>query len=648
METRGLGNRKNALLFLSVLVICVQLVSASLKLEVIANNANIKLKPEIGGENIAQVNAGAILISEEKQGEWYKVSIEIQGKVVSGFIHEMLVKVIDDDTVRTDTDIPLTKEESQEEIIAKIETTVDSSKKLIREELQLDTAIASLRPLIPKVFRVLDFNKQKRLAAEIYLWIGLGYAAQNNEFQALREIKNMFEVDHSYALEISRNIYDPNIAKIISLAEKEYLGLIKDYYLKISTKPQDAVIILNGDEAGKTPTTIKTDSPKFTIEIEKEGYQSIKEDVFLISETSEKEFILQKIGRAVHIRSEPPGAKIFLNGEYTGMDTASNLPFVEFGIHKLRISKKNYKDWLQDLEVTKGEIPLELEITLDPKTYIRVGQWEKENSYFFASPAGIAMDRQGNFYVIDEGDLKINKISPEGIFKTDLAVSKRDLNRLKNPFGITVTDDGYIYVTDIKKHYVMKFDSKGNFVLKWGKPGSGDSEFNTPLGVAVDRENNVYVADSGNHKIKKFTHLGVFQYSWGEEGDSEGEFLYPAGIFINSRDEVFVTDQNNLQKFTNSGEFISGWGDKGTAPGKFDRPMGITSDSDNCIYISDTYNNRIQKFDESGRFITEWGNSGSEEERINFPIGIAVDSNGLVYVVERDSNRIQIFGFSSE
>ncbi len=648
MKKWGLGIKKNAFLILSFLALCTLLGSSSLKLEVVASNANIKLKPEIGGENIASVNAGTILLGEEKQGEWYKVSFEIQGKTLSGFIHEMLVKVIDEEPVKSDTNIPSSKEISQEEIITNIETAVESSKKLIREEQQLDTAIASLRPLIPKVFRVLDFDKQKRLAAEIYLWIGLGYAAQKNEFLALIEMKNMFEVDHSYALEISRNIYDPNIAKIISLAEKEYLGLIKDYYLKISTIPQGAVIKLNGDEAGKTPTTIKTDSPKFTIEIEKEGYGTIKEDVFLIAETSEKEFILQKSGRTVHINSSPAGAKIFLNGEYTGMDTDSDFPSMEFGIYKLKISKKNYKDWLQDLEIKKGEGPLEVEITLEPKTYISVGQWGRENSYFFASPTGIAMDKQGNFFIVDESDLKINKISPEGIFKNDLAVSKRDLNRLKSPFGIAVDSEEYLYVTDIKRHCVIKFDSKGNFVLKWGKLGSGDDEFNTPLGVAVDRENNIYVVDSGNHKIKKFTHLGVFQYSWGQEGASDGEFVYPAGIFVNEKDEIFVTDQNNLQKFSKNGEFISGWGYKGTAPGEFDRPMGICGDSDNCIYISDTYNHRIQKFDETGRFITEWGNYGSEEERINFPIGIAVDRKGLVYVVDRDSNRIRIFGISSE
>jgi DNA-binding beta-propeller fold protein YncE len=648
MKKWGLSIKKNAFIILSFLALCTLLGSSSLKLEVVASNANIKLKPEIGGENIASVNAGTILLGEEKQGEWYKVSFEIQGKTLSGFIHEMLVKVINEEPVKSDANIPSSKEISQEEIIANIETAVESSKKLIREEQQLDTAIASLRPLIPKVFRVLDFDKQKRLAAEIYLWIGLGYAAQKNEFLALIEMKNMFEVDHSYALEISRNIYDPNIAKIISLAEKEYLGLIKDYYLKISTIPQGAVIKLNGDEAGKTPTTIKTDSPKFTIEIEKEGYGTIKEDVFLIAETSEKEFILQKSGRTVHINSSPAGAKIFLNGEYTGMDTDSDFPSMEFGIYKLKISKKNYKDWLQDLEIKKGEGPLEVEITLEPKTYISVGQWGRENSYFFASPTGIAMDRQGNFFIVDESDLKINKISPEGIFKNDLAVSKRDLNRLKSPFGIAVDSEEYLYVTDIKRHCVIKFDSKGNFVLKWGKLGSGDDEFNTPLGVAVDRENNIYVVDSGNHKIKKFTHLGVFQYSWGQEGASDGEFVYPAGIFVNEKDEIFVTDQNNLQKFSKNGEFISGWGYKGTAPGEFDRPMGICGDSDNCIYISDTYNHRIQKFDETGRFITEWGNYGSEEERINFPIGIAVDRKGLVYVVDRDSNRIRIFSISSE
>jgi len=632
--------------FLMVLIIIVKLAFPSVKLEVVVNNAHIKATPEIGGENITQVNIGTILTGEEKQGEWYKVNLNKENEEITGFIHEMLVKVVEEkETTPGDLESSSEKVLTQEEITAEIETTIENSKKSIRQETQLDEAIEALRSLIPKLFKIEDSENQKKCAAEIYLWIGLGYGAQNKEFLALREMKNMFEVDHSYALEISRNIYDPNIAKIISLAEKEYLGLIEEYYLKISTNPSNAELTLNGNQVGSTPKTIKSDSPKFIIEIEKDGYKTVKEEIFLVAETSEKEFILQKNGREVHISTIPTGAKIYLNGKYTGEETNADLPFVEFGTHQLKITKMNFEDWEKDFKVDQGVGPLNIEITLRSKEYIRVDQWGKVDTKFFEAPTGIAIDKQGSFYVVDESDLKIKKFKPEGVFSGELAKNKRDLNKLKSPFGITVDIQGYLYVTDIKKHCVMKFDKNGNFVVSWGKEGSGDTEFNTPLGIALDSENNVYVADSGNHKVKKFTDLGVLKEVWGDKGNTEGNFVYPAGIFISDKNnEVFVTDQRRLQKFTRNGEFISSWGEKGTEPGQFDRPAGIFIDRHNHIYISDTYNHRVQKFTENGLFITQWGTQGVKENQLDFPVGIVVDAEGLVYVVERDNNRIQIFG----
>jgi DNA-binding beta-propeller fold protein YncE len=649
MKKWGIWFRENSFKCLTFIIILVNLTFASVKLEVIVNNAHIKLTPEIGGENIAQVNIGTNLIGQEKQGEWYKIIFNKEGEEITGFIHEMLVKVVDSEEAQpSDSEPLLDKEQTQEEIIAEIEGSIEDSKKLIRQETQIKEAIESLSPLIAKLFKIEDPETQKKLAVEIYLWRGLGYAAQKKEYSALKEMKNMFEVDHSYALEISRNIYDPNIDKIISLAEKEYLGLIENYYLKISTKPQDAILKLNGTQVGSTPKTIKSESSELAIEIEKEGYETIKAEIFLVAETSEKEFILQKSGRKVQIRSIPSGAKIYLDGKYIDKETNEILPFLEFGIHQLKITKNHFEDWEEDFEVSQGQGPFNLEVTLKSREYDKVDQWGKIDTKFFEAPTGIARDNQGNFYIVDKSDLKIKKFRPEGVFSGDLTDNKRGLRKLKNPFGITVDSEGYLYVTDIKKHCVMKFDKKGNFVLSWGKEGPGDTEFNTPLGIALDSEHNVYVADSGNHKVKKFTDLGVLKEVWGDKGFTEGNFVYPAGIFVNKKNEVFVTDQTRLQKFNSNGEFILSWGDRGTESGQFDRPTGIFIDNHNYIYISDTYNHRIQKFDENGFFITEWGSQGIKDNQLNFPVGLLVDPQGLVYVVERDNNRIQIFSFSSK
>jgi tripartite motif-containing protein 71 len=67
-----------------------------------------------------------------------------------------------------------------------------------------------------------------------------------------------------------------------------------------------------------------------------------------------------------------------------------------------------------------------------------------------------------------------------------------------DPGVIIVDSEGNTYVTDQGNNRVQKFDSDGNFVTKWGSEGSGEGQFNSPLGISLDFEGNVYVVDTGN------------------------------------------------------------------------------------------------------------------------------------------------------
>lgn len=67
-----------------------------------------------------------------------------------------------------------------------------------------------------------------------------------------------------------------------------------------------------------------------------------------------------------------------------------------------------------------------------------------------------------------------------------------------------MTSDGNFYVADRNNNRIQKFTSEGQFVSKWGSVGEGDGEFISPMGVAVGPDGSVYVADSGNDRIQKF------------------------------------------------------------------------------------------------------------------------------------------------
>ena len=72
------------------------------------------------------------------------------------------------------------------------------------------------------------------------------------------------------------------------------------------------------------------------------------------------------------------------------------------------------------------------------------------------------------------------------------------------PYGVTVTSNGNVYVADTNNHRIQWFTSEGVFINKWGIEGTEDGQFGEPADVAVASDGSVYVADLDNHRIQKF------------------------------------------------------------------------------------------------------------------------------------------------
>jgi len=67
-----------------------------IRLKVVADQANIRLEPDISSIIIRQVPKGTILNATEKKEEWFSVQLTSkQGAVVSGYVHKSLVIAID-------------------------------------------------------------------------------------------------------------------------------------------------------------------------------------------------------------------------------------------------------------------------------------------------------------------------------------------------------------------------------------------------------------------------------------------------------------------------------------------------------------------------------------------------------------------------
>jgi DNA-binding beta-propeller fold protein YncE len=76
--------------------------------------------------------------------------------------------------------------------------------------------------------------------------------------------------------------------------------------------------------------------------------------------------------------------------------------------------------------------------------------------------------------------------------------------QLNSPGGMATDEQGNLYVADWGNNRMQKFDSSGKFLFKWGSGGVGDGEFNGLADVALDGQGNVYVVDYFNNRIQKF------------------------------------------------------------------------------------------------------------------------------------------------
>jgi len=217
--------------------------------------------------------------------------------------------------------------------------------------------------------------------------------------------------------------------------------------------------------------------------------------------------------------------------------------------------------------------------------------------------------------------------------------------QLKQPnLGIAVDSEGNIWVGDTGNNRVQKFNSKGEYLSQFGKEGTGNGEFKTPKGLAIDSSGNIWVVDSGNNRVQKFTAKGEYLGKFGEKGSGEGQFESPSGIAFDQADRPFVVDTGNdrVQKFNGSFKFLEQFGKEGTGDGEFNAPTGIAVDASGRIWVTDTGNNRVQRF-VGPNYHSQFGKEGTGDGEFKSPTGIVSDFQEKLWVLDSGNHRAQKF-----
>ncbi len=143
----------------------------------------------------------------------------------------------------------------------------------------------------------------------------------------------------------------------------------------------------------------------------------------------------------------------------------------------------------------------------------------------FLLPHNLQVDRQGNVYVADRNNRRIQKFDSNGTHLTDLMLNvpydKTHHPTLANlpanpasrpdetqPWALCITTNGptqYLYAVDDEPGRLYKMTLDGKILGVFGESGRQPGQFNWPHAVACPSENEIFVADMNNWRVQRLT-----------------------------------------------------------------------------------------------------------------------------------------------
>lgn len=211
---------------------------------------------------------------------------------------------------------------------------------------------------------------------------------------------------------------------------------------------------------------------------------------------------------------------------------------------------------------------------------------------------------------------------------------------------------GNVYVTDVANHRVQKFNPNGEFLAKWGSAGSGDGQFQASVGIAFDSQGNVYICDVLNSRIQKFDPNGRFLAKWGSKGEGDGQFRFVSILAIDALDRVYAVDESfRVQQFDATGKVLGQWQMPPGVDGGRQRAVQMAIDAQGQFYVGHgtSFPTTISVF--RPRQAPAGGGTTSPVEFVRkldtgahplrAPAGLAVDRQGNLYVADEQANVVQ-------
>jgi hypothetical protein len=122
---------------------------------------------------------------------------------------------------------------------------------------------------------------------------------------------------------------------------------------------------------------------------------------------------------------------------------------------------------------------------------------------FGAVAWGVALDANGNIYIADTANNRIQSFAADGTLLSTW-------DGLHGPTGIALDAAGNLYAADTDANRIVELAPDGTELASWGSWGSALGQFQQPQGIAVDpNQGTLYVADTLSNRVIRVDRVGM-------------------------------------------------------------------------------------------------------------------------------------------
>jgi sugar lactone lactonase YvrE len=173
-------------------------------------------------------------------------------------------------------------------------------------------------------------------------------------------------------------------------------------------------------------------------------------------------------------------------------------------------------------------------------------------------PGGLAIDRENRLLYVADVELDQVLVYDADSFKLLRKIGttgrKHELTTpgdFAKPTGVAVDAEGNLYVCDTLNNRIQIFDADGKFIGTFGKAGDGPGYFARPKGIAIDSDQHIWVADGQQDRVQVFNQDHQLLIRIGGHGLMPGQFQGLAGIVADKNNRIFTSEMfpGRVQQF---------------------------------------------------------------------------------------------------